>query len=105
MRKTIEINEKGVEEIVEHADVKKQHPYDCLKIKDGLSLGVYTIDVYLDCSCGKNFDQHVVSFCDNRLLSADDNFKGWFSNVCTWFIQNGYKIVDTRQGKECFDEN
>lgn len=88
-------------------NIKKQHPYDCIKIKDGkmVSDNVYFIRVDLDCSCGENEDQPIVSFADNRLLSAEDNFKGWFSQTASWFVQNGYKIVDTRQGKECSDEN
>lgn len=88
---------------------KRQHPYDCIKVIDGIIVengcDIYFIRVDLDCSCGKNENQPIVSFTDNSLLSAEDNFKNWFSSVSPWFIQHGYKIVDTRQGKGCSDEN
>lgn len=84
---------------------EKKHPYNRIKVKDGIIVengyDIYFIRVYLDCTCGQNDDQLIVSFTDNELLCAEDNFKGWFTNVSPWFIQNGYKIVDTRQGKEC----
>lgn len=110
MRETIETNGNGVSEIVEHADVKKdvkeQHRYDSIKIKDRLTIGgKYSIQVFLDCSCGFNDDQLIALFVDNDLLSAEDNFKGWFIHIATWFIKNDYKLIDCRQGKECSDEN
>lgn len=83
-------------------NTKTQHPYNCIKIKDRATIFErYSIQVFLDCSCGNNEDQSIVAFVDNDLLSAEDNFKGWFSNTCQWFIQNGYKIIDCRRGKEC----
>ena len=54
------------------------------------------ISVFIDCSCEDSNPILLISFYDTELLSADDNYKGWFQSVVVYFIQNGFKIKDLR---------
>ena len=54
------------------------------------------IRVYIDCSCEESVEKPVVTFHENEVLSAEDNFKGWFASVVNYFIQNNFKIKDLR---------
>lgn len=54
------------------------------------------ITVSIDCSCEESKPILLVSFYDTELLSADNNFKGWFQSVVGYFIQNDFKLKDLR---------
>lgn len=77
---------------------KHECKYDNLIIRKGEDDRTHTtvIRVYVDCSCEESNEKPLVTFHDNEILKAEDNFKGWFSSVYMYFIQNNYKIKDLR---------
>lgn len=50
------------------------------------------ICVMVDCKCTDSDPVEMIIFCDTPILSARDNFRGWFGQVSQYFIQNDYTI-------------
>lgn len=56
-----------------------------------------TIVVSLDCSCEESDPRVLIEFFNTEILSACNNFKGWFNAVVGYFVQNDYRIIDRRK--------
>lgn len=87
---------------------KHQHKFNVLSIvnlvdKDGKE----QISVFLECACDDDKPQALISFWDNDLLSAVQNYHGWLSGVAPALISQDFRIndkrVDLKKGEESND--
>lgn len=85
-----------------------KHKFNVLTIGNHLDVDKNEhIDVFLECACNDDKAQCVVSFVDNDLLSAVQNYHGWLSAVAPALVSQDYRINDKRidlKGGESYDE-
>ena len=54
------------------------------------------ISVFLECACDDDKPQDVITFYDNKLLSAVQNYHGWLSAVAPGLVAQDFRINDRR---------
>lgn len=87
---------------------KHEHKFNVLTIVNLLlDDGREQISVFLECACDDDKPQDIISFWDNDLLSAVQNYHGWLSGVAPALVSQDFRIndkrVDLKKGEESHD--
>lgn len=74
-----------------------KHKFNVISVTNYFNADNYErIEVRLECACDDDEPELVVIFCDNQLMSAQQNYHGWLSAVAPALVAQDFRINDKR---------